>query len=95
MEIPAGHDSGRPIQLQIESPISGELSLSFDRPLGAVTEGDPNETTVASLASHIDAGHKITPEIELPTDLKGPIIVRALVSGKATWATAAARTILR
>ncbi len=54
--IPPGHESGELIQLQIKSPISGELNLSFDRPLGAVTEGDPNETTIASMASHVVAG---------------------------------------
>lgn len=95
MELPAGHESGEPIQLQINSPISGQLKLSCDRPLGAVTQGDPNETTVASLTSHIDAGQTVSQEITIPGDVKGPIIVRALVSGEATWATAAVRTIVR
>lgn len=95
MEIPPGFDAGETIALEIKSPIEGELTVSFDRPLGAVLEGDPNETTVASMTSQIRADQTVNPKFVLPTEVKGPIIVRAIVSGKATWATAAARTILR
>jgi hypothetical protein len=95
LQVPAGHQSGEVIQLEIESPIDGELTVSLDRPLGAVTEGDPNSTTVAAIGSRIIAGSSMSHKIALPAGITGPIVVRALVAGKTAWATAAARTIIR
>jgi hypothetical protein len=95
LQVPTGHEPGEVIQLEIQSPIDGELTISFDRPLGAVTEGDPNETTIASMESRIIAGRMVSPKIALPETVIGPIIIRALVSGEKAWASAAARTIVR
>jgi hypothetical protein len=95
LQVAAGHDAGQPIELTLKSPIAGLLKLSFDRPLGAVTSGDPNETTVASVTSSVLAGQVSTPKIVLPEDVSGPIVVRAIISGHKCWATAAARTIMR
>lgn len=94
LEVPAGHESATPLRLKLKSPIPGRLTVSLDRPLGAVTESDPNQTRVASLSREIPADRLVTPEIELPADLQGPIIVRAQVAGQKVWATAAARTIV-
>ncbi len=95
MTVPPGHDAGQPISLDLNSPISGQLVVSIDRPLGAVVDGDPNETTVTTLQRTVVADTPATMAIQLPDEVKGPVIVRAFVSGEKTWATAAARTIVR
>lgn len=95
LQVPTGHKPGQPIELQVESPIDGQLTVSFDRPLGAVTEGDPNETTVASINAPIEAGKTVSHQIKIPAGISGPIVVRALVSGASSWATSATRTIVR
>jgi hypothetical protein len=95
LHVPTGHRLGEPIQLKITSPIAGNLSVSLDRPLGGVTEGDPNATTLASIGIRIGADELVTPKISLPANVTGPIVVRAFVSGDGAWATAAARTIVR
>lgn len=95
LKVAVGHERGSPIQAAVESPISGKLRLCLDRPLGSVTEGDPNETTVACLEISVQKGQKVSPTITLPETIVGPIIVRAMVSGEESWASAAARTIIR
>ena len=95
LQVAPGHDAGQPIRLSLESPIDGQLTISFDRPLGSVGEGDPNQTTVASVTSSISANQAATREVTLPEGVTGPIIVRAFVSGEKAWATTAARTIMR
>jgi hypothetical protein len=95
MELAPGHDFGQPIQLDVRSPISGALTLSFDLPLGAVAEGDPNQTTVASVMTDVQADQVASPRVVLPKSVAGPLVVRAIVSGKKSWATAAGRTIVR
>lgn len=93
--VATGHDLGQPITVEITSPIDGELVLSFDRPLGGVTEGDPNQTTVAAITSSVKAGESVSPKMLLPAEVKGPLVIRAMVSGAGTWASAAARTMVR
>lgn len=95
LDAEPGYDAGQPIRLSLISPIDGELTLSLDRPLGAVAEGDPNATTVGSHVSTVTAGQVTQPQVSLPEDVTGPILVRAIISGKGSWATAAARTIIR
>ncbi len=95
LQVAAGHDVGQPIELNVTSPIAGQLTLSFDRPLGAVTIGDPNETTVASITTAVLADQVTMPKVLLPEEVTGPIVVRAIVSGRKSWATAASRTIMR
>ncbi len=95
MSVAAGHRRGAPICVEIESPINGTLRVCVDRPLGSVTDGDPNETTVAWLETVVEQGTHVSPKLLVPRDVSGPIVVRAMVSGDRTWATAAARTIIR
>lgn len=94
LEAPAGQTPGEPLRLKIQSPIAGQLSVSIDRPLGASTGDAPNRTSVASWSGSVPANRQIAPTIELPPDLRGPLIIRAQVAGDQGWATAAARTIL-
>lgn len=97
LKLAPGHDEGQPIEFDLRSPISGELTLSFDRPLGvaAAAAGDPNQTTVASTIMQVIANRPAAQKVLLPKGVIGPIVVRAIVSGNKTWATAAARTIVR
>jgi len=95
MSVATAHNAGEPIELQIKSPITGRLTLSFDQPLGAVTEGDPNQTTVATLETTIDADQVTRPNLVLPAGITGPIIIRAIVAGENAWATSAVRAFLR
>ena len=69
--------------------------MSFDRPLGAVTEGDPNETTVVSMTGRVKANIASTMQVIPPADVQGAMVVRAFISGKDSWATAATKTIIR
>lgn len=93
--IPSGHELGESFELQIESPIEGELHVAFDRPLGSVTEGDPNETTIITISSRVLAGQRFSRSVTLPANVTGPVLVRAFVAGTESWASAAARTIVR
>ena len=95
LQVPAGHVAGTPIKLKLKSPIAGKLTISLDRPLGSVADGDPNQTTVASLTAVVEPDQLVTPSIVLPATVSGPIVVRALVAGKKVWATAAATVMLR
>ncbi len=95
LEVAAGHEVGQPIALTVKTPISGNLSVSLDRPLGSVITGDPNETTIASLSIPVQANETTVKEIAPREDVVGPIVIRAIVSGTSSWATGAARTILR
>ncbi len=95
LQVAAGHDLGEPIAVELVSPIDGLMTLSFDRPLGAVTEGDPNQLTVAAMTVPVLADRPSSPQVLLPEGVTGPIVVRAIVSGKKSWATAAARTMVR
>lgn len=95
LELPASHASGEVVEVNVTCPVNGDMTLSCDRPLGAVTAGDPNHTTIASLTTQVVAGQTQRPRFELPTQLHGPIIVRAFVTGKNAWASGAATTILR
>jgi hypothetical protein len=81
--------------LNVKSPISGELKVSLDRPLGSITSGDPNETTVTSLSVPVQANQTTQQKILPVGNVVGPIVIRAIVSGQRMWATGAARTILR
>ena len=82
INVDAAHDPGEAITVIVKSPIDGRLQLTFDRPLGAITEGDPNQTTVAQLETKTQEGRLVQQRAILPADVTGPIIVRAIVSGK-------------
>lgn len=85
----------RPLTVRTTSPIDGELTVRVDRPLGAASDGDPNDTTVATIRLNVAADEPCESSIVLPRELKGPVIIRALVAGRRSWATAAATMHLR
>ncbi|MCG8653188.1 MAG: C25 family cysteine peptidase [Pirellulales bacterium] len=95
LEVKAGYQAGQQVEMKVTSPIDGELVLSLDRPLGAVTKGDPNQLAIGSATATVIANQVARPKITLPDSFQGPIIVRAIVSGKNGWASAASKTILR
>ncbi len=93
--VPTGSSPSDPVLIEVQSPIDGELYLSLDRPLGGVTEGDPNDTTIASVETQVTANETHQHRVLLPAGFQGPLIIRALVRGTGTWATAATRTLIR
>ncbi|NND96244.1 MAG: peptidase C25 [Pirellulaceae bacterium] len=95
LNVATGFAPGQPIVVDVHSPIDGELTVSIDRPLGAITSGDPNATTVAQLVLPIKAGGKASPQFLLPDDVVGPLLVRANIAGETTWATGSAKTRVR
>jgi hypothetical protein len=95
IDVASGFDFGETIEINVASPIAGDLTLSVDRPLGAVTKGNPNATTVASITSAVEANVTSMHRIALPTGVSGPLTIRAIVSGSDQWATAAAKTNVR
>tara|TARA_R110002049_G_scaffold46487_1_gene135166 strand:+ start:121968 stop:123572 length:1605 start_codon:yes stop_codon:yes gene_type:complete len=95
IRVDPAHDPGSPITVFIDSPIAGQLSLAFDKPLGGITQGDPNETTVATIQQTVTADRAVKNKVTLPIDIVGPIIVRGIVTGETAWATAASRTLVR
>jgi hypothetical protein len=94
LSVATSHASGEKIQVEVTSPIDGELIVSVDRPLGSITVGDPNDVTVASLSLPVAAGVRSTPTFELSAQSSGPMIVRATVAGERSWASGSAKTIL-
>ncbi len=95
IDVDSGIDFGETIEIKVASPIAGELTLSVDRPLGAVTQGNPNATTVASIRTEVNADMPSINRIALPSGVSGPLTIRAIVSGTNQWATAAAKTNVR
>ena len=82
------------LQLTIASPISGNLVITVDRPLGSVNDGDANNTLVLRTEAKAVAARSQKLNLKLPAELAGPVIVRAMVSGDDAWASAAIKTIL-
>lgn len=95
ISVPAGHDIGQTIAVTATSPIAGDITVSIDRPLGWATDGDPNDTSIASMQSQVSSAEPTTLKFKIPNEITGPIIVRARVDGESTWAAGAARTIVR
>ena len=90
-----GFDAATPIELNLQSPIDGLMTISLDRPLGSASDGDPNELTVAKLSIDVKAGIPTRPSILPPTETTGPIVVRVHVAGRGCWATGSAKTRVR
>ena len=95
LSVKPGYNAGEPIVVEVDSPISGDLVVEVDRPLGAVTQGDPNATNVASLTLPILASKAARTKFLLPEDVRGPLVIRAIVSGKDAWATGSGKTRVR
>ncbi|MAI71032.1 MAG: peptidase C25 [Rhodopirellula sp.] len=82
------------MQLTLASPISGNLVITVDRPLGGVTNGDANNTLVMQTETTAVAGQVQKLDLKLAPEIEGPVVVRAMVSGDDAWASAAFKTIL-
>ncbi|MGB7325612.1 MAG: C25 family cysteine peptidase [Rubripirellula sp.] len=95
MTVAASHALGDVVEVVSTSPVTGQLCVSIDRPLGAAIDGDPNETTVAELSMETTANQPTITKFRLPVGISGPLIIRGFVAGQKEWATGAARTILR
>lgn len=95
VSVPTGSPAGEPVRVQVDCPISGELRLTLDQPLGSVTDGDANETTITSSNHKIMAGQSVDLEVKLPAEFSGPVVIRGHVEGEQSWASGAAKTFIR
>lgn len=93
--VPKGFQAGETIEITAISPLAGRLTVSLDRPLGAMIEGDPNDLSIAAMQTQVLPERSQKLKFKIPKDISGPIMVRALVAGESTWAAGAARTIVR
>ena len=93
--VAKGFQAGETIEITATSPLAGRLTVSLDRPLGAVIEGDPNDLSIAAMQTQVLPERSQKLKFKIPKDISGPIMVRALVAGESTWAAGAARTIVR
>lgn len=91
----AAETGTRPLCVRLTSPIAGTLTICVDRPLGSVADGDPNETTVATLSFDVEPGQACESFLSLPLGLTGPVIIRSWVAGAEGWATAAKPIVIR
>ena len=80
------------IQLTAVSPISGKLTVTMDRPLGGVSEGDANKTLILETHTDIVANQPLTLSLKIPAALDGAVVIRAVVAGDEAWASAAIKT---
>ncbi len=94
MKVAASHTSGDEIEIMTSCQVGGRMTLTIDRPLGADTGGDPNETTLASLTVDTTADRTQVTKFRLPASVAGPMIIRGIVAGSNQWASGAAQTIL-
>lgn len=95
VQVQNSYASGEDIGVAVTSPIDGQLTVSIDRPLGAITQGDPNDVRVASITMDVTAGVTARPTFTLSPGSIGPMIVRASVAGQRAWASGGVQTILR
>lgn len=95
VQVKPAHDPGEAITVRVKSPISGKLSIHLDRPMGAVIDGDPNKTKIALSETEIRAGESKQTSMAIPPEIHGPCVVRVIVGGEKSWATASAKTLLR
>jgi len=95
VDAPPGIELQTPVPLTVTSPLSGEISIRVDRPLGAEFPGDPNETLVLSEKRQVVAGEVISMELNLESEVQGPLIIRAVMRENGRFALGAARTIVR
>ncbi len=95
VSVPRSHAAGEVIEVSVTSPLEGDLSVTIDRPLGAITTGNPNNTTIAGIDRRAVAGETTLSKFALPIGIQGPLVIRAMVTGENAWASGAAQTILR
>lgn len=95
IDTAAGVDPGEPVSVALTSPLAGELVLRVDRPLGSITQGDPNETGLLRLVIPMEANQQSTATLKLPQGVTGPLVIRAQVIAKNRIAVGATKTIVR
>ncbi len=95
VSVPTGVPVGQPLEVSVSSPIEGTLTITVDRPLGSVEDGDPNQTTVQTLTRDVQADEPMQLSMVLPEQVKGSLVIRAHVTGRTAWASGAARTLIR
>lgn len=91
------------VNVEFRSPLSGTITLSIDRPLGAssaplntpAAAHDPHGCTLVQSSQAVQADQLVTTPVALPVDFSGPIIVRGLVESEAGWATGAVKAYVR
>ena len=101
--VAPGHENGEPIDVEIYSPLEGELTVSIHYPLGKAVDSsstsptniDPNDTMIASLTTNIQVNETVTQRFMLPSRIEGPLVIRAIISSDEGWATGAAKTQIR
>ena len=83
------------IDIRVLSPIAGTLSLTMDHLLGGVTQGDPNDTSLVTTETQIEASKPVTLKMEIPADVQGAVVIRAVVAGPTSWAASGIKTFAR
>jgi hypothetical protein len=96
LQISRTNDDPTPARFQIKvvSPISGEMSISVERPLTRTATGDPNNTVIVKGQASLRANQPLEVDFTLPPGLKGLVVVRGTVTGDGDWASGATKTIL-
>jgi len=98
MKVESGHLDAGPLTVRLESPLTGELRLEVDLPLGsdppesliatgAASEQSPGHWTVASATIPVVAGQSVVHTWTLPDALGGAMLCRAKVDDGTTWAS--------
>lgn len=95
LKAATGYDKGKPIDVLVNSSLSGTLTLSAHYPLGSKSDGDPNETQWATTSSEVVADVPLTLSLSIPKSIRGLVILRAHVSAKGSWAVGATQTNIR
>jgi len=95
IEVATGFEPNEPIEFSITSPVSGIVSVRVDRPLGAIFEGNPNDTLLVEQEYVIEAGQQVDLEIQHDVGFTGPVVLRGRVASGGRFAVGAAKTIIR
>lgn len=87
--------SQQPIDLELVSPLTGQMTLSVEHPLGSAPGADPNHTLVQQMTIEVRSGEPVLPKLRLDDSLRGSFVVRAFVKGVSGWASGASQLVLR
>ena len=83
------------VNIRVLSPITGSLSVRIDQMLGRVTQGDPNDTLLVNTETQVEANESVTLKLEIPAQVQGAVVIRAVVAGADDWAASALKTFAR
>lgn len=105
IQLQAKSDASQPnrIELNIQSLVSGTITLSVDQPLGTQnplgaklkSDHDPHGCTIAQTTLKIDAGQPLATQVDLPVGFSGPVIIRGFVQNANQWASGATKLYVR